>query len=31
MLSFKVATVVATGKLLGPISDPSVNLNLISN
>jgi len=31
ILSFKVATLVATGKLLGPISDPSVNLNLISN
>jgi len=31
MLSFKVATLAAAGKLLGPMSDPSVNLNLISN
>lgn len=31
MLSFKFATLVAAGKLLGPISDPSINRNLISN
>ena len=31
MLSFNVATLVAAGKVLGPMSDPSVNRNLISN
>lgn len=31
MLSFKVATLVAGENVLGPISDPSVNRNLISN
>lgn len=30
-LSFKVETLVAAGKVLGPISDPSVNRNLISS
>lgn len=30
-LSFKVAMLVAAGKVLGPISDPSFNRNLISN
>lgn len=31
ILSFNVETLVAAGKLLGPISDPSLNRNLISN
>lgn len=31
MLSFKVATLAAAGKLFGPISDPSIKRNLISS